>query len=77
MIDERVREHLESLEGAPRVAVLYGCEAHICVKQTAFDLMGLGYTVFVLVDAVTSMTASDRNVGLASLKDAGVRLTTF
>ena len=32
MIDERVSAHLDSLEGPPRVAVLYGCETHICIK---------------------------------------------
>ena len=59
------------------MAVLYGCEAHICIKQTAFDLLELGYSVHIVVDGVTSMSMPDRNVGLAALKDAGICLTTF
>ena len=31
MLDERVRNHLETFEGR-RMAVLYGCETHICIK---------------------------------------------
>ena len=59
------------------MAVLYGCETHICVKQTALDLLATGYSVHVVVDAVTSMGVADRNVGLAALQDSGARLTTF
>ena len=77
MLDDRVRDHLQTL-GGRRTVVLYGCEVHICIKQTAFDLLELGYTVFLVVDAVTSMKISDRNVGLAALNDIpGVRMTTF
>ena len=57
--------------------VLYGCEAHICVKQTALDLLAWGVNVFVVVDAVTSMQIHDRNVGLQEVRDAGARLVTF
>ncbi len=35
--------------------VLYGCEAHICMKQTALDLLARDINVFVVVDACTSM----------------------
>ena len=35
--------------------VLYGCEAHICMKQTALDLIERDFEVFVVVDACTSM----------------------
>ena len=76
MIDERALAHLSSYPER-KTAVLYGCETHICVKQTALDLMATGYTVHVVVDAVTSMGIADRNVGLAALQDSGARLTTF
>lgn len=64
MIDERVSAHLSSLPQERKCAVLYGCDAHVCVKQTAFDLLELGHTVFIVVDATTSMIVSDRNVGI-------------
>ena len=76
MLDDRVRNHLETFANR-RMAVLYGCETHICIKQTALDLLELGYSVHVVVDGVTSMGMPDRNVGIVSLQDAGVRLTTF
>ena len=40
-------------------------------------MLELGYTVFVVVDATTSMIASDRNVGMQALRDAGCHMTTF
>ena len=76
MIDERVSVHLAQYP-TRKMAVLYGCETHICVKQTALDLLATGYSVHVVVDAVTSMGVADRNVGLAALQDSGARLTTF
>lgn len=75
MINEAVREHMTSL-GRSKV-VLFGAETHICIKQTAFDLLEAGHEVHIVVDAVTSMSASDRNIGLQMLKEAGAKLTTF
>ena len=78
MIDERVEAHLQGFgETGRKTAVLYGCDAHVCIKQTAFDLLERGYIVFVVVDATTSMIASDRNIGIQMLRDAGCQLTTF
>eukprot|EP00354_Favella_ehrenbergii_P000989 CAMPEP_0170468820 /NCGR_PEP_ID=MMETSP0123-20130129/11858_1 /TAXON_ID=182087 /ORGANISM="Favella ehrenbergii, Strain Fehren 1" /LENGTH=74 /DNA_ID=CAMNT_0010735487 /DNA_START=195 /DNA_END=419 /DNA_ORIENTATION=+ len=72
---EEVDAHFREL-GRDTV-VLYGCEAHICMKQTALDLMARDINVFVVVDACTSMQVQDRNVGIAAMRDAGVHLTTF
>uniref|UniRef100_A0A7C2P3H9 Isochorismatase family protein n=1 Tax=Schlesneria paludicola TaxID=360056 RepID=A0A7C2P3H9_9PLAN len=56
--------------------VLAGIEAHVCVAQTAFDLLSLGYRVWVVADARGSRRPSDRDAALARLRDAGVVLTT-
>lgn len=67
MIDERVSDHLKGLEGiygSRNQAVLYGAETHICIRQTCLDLLERNFTVFIVVDATTSMTPYDRNVGL-------------
>jgi nicotinamidase-related amidase len=56
--------------------VLAGVEAHVCVLQTAFDLVSQGYAVSVAADAVTSRRTSDEVTALGRLRDAGVTLTT-
>lgn len=56
--------------------VLAGLETHVCVAQTALDLLARGVGVFVAVDAVTSRHAVDHEVALRRLEGAGVVLTT-
>ena len=75
MLTDEVSAHFEGLN--KNSIVLYGCEAHICMKQTALDLMARDCNVFVVVDACTSMQIQDRNVGIAAMREAGVHLTTF
>jgi nicotinamidase-related amidase len=59
----------------PRV-VLAGIETHVCVMQTALDLLALEYRVYVPVDAVGSRYAVDHDQGLRRLEQAGAILTT-
>ena len=55
--------------------LLAGIETHICVYQTAVDLLGGGYEVYVLSDAVSSRTQANRQLGLQRMKDAGAVIT--
>lgn len=57
-------------------AVLIGIETHVCVLQTAIDLIGAGIEVFVVVDAVSSRHELDHCYGLKRMKQAGVQLVT-
>ena len=59
-----------------RHVALVGIEAHICVAQTALELVARGYQVQVPVDAVGSRFAVDRDVALRRLDRAGITLTT-
>lgn len=59
-----------------RQILLAGIETHVCVYQTAIDLLQRGYEVQVVADAVSSRTAENRAVGLERIKQAGARLTT-
>jgi nicotinamidase-related amidase len=70
----KFREKLESV--GRRKAVICGIESHICVYQTAVDLIANGYEVHVIADAVSSRTRENREVGLAAMKSAGVHLTS-
>jgi nicotinamidase-related amidase len=58
------------------IAVLCGLETHVCVAQTALDLLASGRDVAVAVDAVTSRHAIDHEVALRQLERAGAVLTT-
>ena len=57
-------------------ALLVGLEAHVCVAQTAFDLLDRGWEVFVLVDGVSSIRVGDRAAALRRMERAGCVLTT-
>lgn len=56
--------------------VLAGFETHVCILQTALDLLTRGIVVFVAVDAVASRFAIDHETALRRLEQAGVVLTT-
>ncbi|MFA6302430.1 MAG: hydrolase [Legionella sp.] len=56
--------------------VLIGIEAHVCVLQTALELLEASYEVFVVVDAVSSRSALDLKYGLKRMKQDGVHLVT-
>ncbi|MFV2066737.1 MAG: hydrolase [Pirellulales bacterium] len=56
--------------------LLAGIETHVCVLQTAFDLMAAGFQVFVAVDATGSRHRLDREVALRRLEASGAVLTT-
>lgn len=63
---------------APEISavLLAGLETHVCVAQTALDLLADGIGVFVAVDAVASRHALDHEVALRRLEGAGAVLTT-
>jgi Isochorismatase family len=62
--------------GASLDAVIIGIEAHVCVTQTALDLMDLGHRVYILADGVSSVNAEERAIALARLRDVGAIVTT-
>jgi len=68
---------LEELEVLRRPAVvLAGMETHVCVSQTAFDLLEAGLHVFLPVDALAARGAIDHETALRRLEQAGAILTT-
>ncbi len=56
---------------APRAVVVLGMETHICVFQTARELVRRGYDVFVAADAVASRSDDNRAMGLELAARAG------
>jgi nicotinamidase-related amidase len=53
--------------------ILCGIETHVCIYQTAMDLMRDKKQVAVAVDAVSSCTAGNRDIGLKRMSEAGVQ----
>jgi nicotinamidase-related amidase len=70
-----VPEVIAGLAGRP-TALLAGIEAHVCVLQTALDLLDRGVRVFVAADTIASRDAIDREFALRRLEQAGAMLTT-
>jgi len=56
--------------------MLCGLETHVCILQTAVDLLERGYEVHLLVDAISSQRQQDRDVALARMDRLGAFLTT-
>ena len=55
--------------------VIFGIETHICVLQTAHDLMKAGFEVYVLKDACASRNKAEYKTGLELLKQYGAKVT--
>jgi nicotinamidase-related amidase len=62
-------------DGRYRVLVC-GIETHVCVLQTALDLIASGFEVQLAVDACGTRLAIDHDTALRRMESAGVVLTT-
>lgn len=54
-------------------ALLCGVETHICVSQTAHDLLHAGYQVHISPDAVSSRTLEKHKLGMERIRDTGIK----
>ena len=61
----------------PDEVILCGIETHVCVYQTAIDLLSIGKDVQVVADAVTSRKKLNHDIGLQRISEKGGQLTTF
>ena len=65
----------KALDGLNRdQIVLCGIETHVCVYQTARDLMDRGKQVTIAADAVSSRHAADRRIGIEHMRRIGVQV---
>jgi len=68
---------LANLPGADRAQiVLVGTETHVCLLQTALELLEEGKEVYVVADAVGSRRVADRDLALARMRQEGARIVT-
>ncbi len=56
--------------------VLAGCEAHVCLLQTALDLLEDEFEVWVVTDACASRSERNRDAAFDRLAGAGAELVT-
>jgi len=56
--------------------VVAGCEAHVCLLQTALQLLEDEFEVWVVTDACSSRTERNRDAAFDRLAGAGVELVT-
>jgi nicotinamidase-related amidase len=59
-----------------RQVLLCGVETHVCVYQTASDLLAAGYEVSLAGDAASSRTARNRETAIRRMTMDGVSLTS-
>jgi nicotinamidase-related amidase len=70
-------KHLQKPAAAERNSiVLAGCEAHVCLLQTALDLLEDDFDVWVVTDACGSRTERNRDAAFDRLAGAGAELVT-
>ncbi len=66
-------EFVEKLNATnTKQVLLCGLETHICINQTAHDLLNEGFDVHILVDAVGSRSTQNKEIGLNKMIINGV-----
>ena len=69
--DEKVNKFLSQKQ-----VIIFGIESHICVLQTAMDLLSQGYEVFVVQNACGSRDEKNKQAALRRLIHAGAQIVT-
>jgi len=72
--EEKFVEALEA-SGAKQI-ILSGIEAHVCVYQTAIDLINKGYKVYLTADAIASRTGGNKEIAIKRLMWSGAILVS-
>ena len=63
-------------ETGPNTIVIAGCEAHVCLLQTALDLLEEEFEVWVVTDACSSRSERNRDAAFDRLAGNGAELVT-
>lgn len=71
--EENAIEIIESY--GKKQVLIFGIEAHICVYQTAMELLEKGYEVYLLKDASKSRNEKEFNAGIDLMKQENVKVT--
>jgi len=72
--DEPFRQALQATDREQ--IILCGIETHVCIQQTALDLIRVDYQVFVPADAVASRFERDKSPAIDRMRAAGAQITS-
>jgi nicotinamidase-related amidase len=75
-LPRHLRKPHEPEPAGPVTVVLAGCEAHVCLLQTALELVDDEFDVCVVTDACGSRTERNRDAAFDRLAGAGCELVT-
>ena len=71
--DEQFNIRLNEL--ARNQVILCGIETHVCIYQTAVDLLRKGFNVNVIFDAVSSRTPENKQIGIDRIAAEGANIS--
>lgn len=72
------KKFADALKKSKRKQVLLtGIETHVCIYQTAVDLLSSGYKVQIVADCVSSRTPENINIALDRIKSEGAKITSI
>jgi hypothetical protein len=74
--DEPQFANILSVTGKKNV-ILCGIETHVCVLQTALDLLQAGYQPIVIEDCVSSRKLTDKHTAIGRLRQEGAIITSL
>ena len=75
-LPRHLKKSLQPSEEARANIVLAGCETHVCLLQTALELLEESFDVWVVTDACSSRTLDNRDAAFDRLASVGVELVT-
>ena len=76
MLVPEMRFALTQRSPEPYQVAIVGIETHICVTQTALDLLSEGHRVYIITDGVSSCNDGERGVALHRLRHEGAIVTS-
>jgi nicotinamidase-related amidase len=67
---------VDAIPNDRKQVIIGGCEAHVCMLQTALSLLAAGFGVWVVENATGSRHDNDRDAALERLQQAGATIVT-
>ena len=75
-LPRHLRKPVETEEAGRSMIVIAGCEAHVCLLQTALELLEEEFDVWVVTDACSSRSERNRDAAFDRLAGNGAELVT-